>query len=239
MKHGLLVFCWFGPIGLAYAQSANPIKATIAETANGRTEAVLENNSTVVLTAVAFSSNSAEGLKTLGGDVQQAVPGKIRAVIPVYCDSAVQQWKEVEPGQRARIGFGSVYRSAELDLKAAILADGRTFGDAALIEAMLARRRATLEGLEIILRHLPTTVTGITSPTQLLQLFRSCRQEQLKGLQINDPVQIAVINANLIMERKLKIMTGPPDSAVTAITTMLRDWQTSLSRSLPNLIAVR
>ena len=147
--------------------------------------------------------------------------------------------KEVEPGHRASITFGNVYRSLELELKAAILADGRTFGDAALIEAMLARRRTTLEGLAIILRHLPTSVPGITSPAQLLQLIRSSKQEQLKGLQINDPVQLAVINANLIMERKLKTTTDPPDSAFRVITTMLRDWQRSISLSLPSLIAAR
>jgi hypothetical protein len=52
-------------------------------------------------------------------------------------------------------------------------------------------------------------------------------------------VQIAIINVNLIIERKLKTMGEPSDSTMTAITAMLRDWRAALSGSLPSLVAVR
>jgi hypothetical protein len=216
MKYGL--FCWFGCIGLAYAQSANPIKITITDASHGGTKVVIENDSTSVLTAIAFSS--------------PAEP------MPHLMDSAIQQWREVAPGKSSNMDFGTARPSPGLEFNAAILADGRTFGDAATVQAFLAKRRATLQGLGIILQHLPTA--GTTQPGPVIPLFRTYKAEQLKGLQNNDPVQIAIINANMWMERKMQMMTGElPDSIITEITAMLSDWQAALARSVPSLSAVR
>jgi hypothetical protein len=47
-------FCWFVFIGLAYAQSANPIKVTFSDAITGGLRVVIENDSPSVLTAIAF-----------------------------------------------------------------------------------------------------------------------------------------------------------------------------------------
>jgi len=90
-------------------------------------------------------------------------------------DAATHQWHEVEPGKQTTIGFNLTH-PAPLEFKAAILADGKTFGDPAMIEMILARRRAMLQALGIILQHLPPA-------------GRSYKVEQLRGLANDGPVK--------------------------------------------------
>lgn len=215
MNRGLLILCFFGSVWLAYAQAENPIRATITEdTTNRGTQIVLENGSTVALTAVTFTSAT-----------QRFPPG---------IDSAVRiGGQDLKPGKKLRMTFAGDYQAARMGLGAAVLADGRTFGDPALIEAILARRRATLEALGIVLQHLPANAP--VGP--VLPLFRSYKAEQVSGVH-DGAVLTAIANVNLFIERTVQTMTGElPGAIVMDITTMLRNWQTELDRSLPSLIA--
>lgn len=207
--------CWLiFAVGLGYSQSSMPIKVTLTDAANGGTKVVIENDSTSALTAVAISS-----------------PGE---PFPHLMDSAIQQWHATDPGKSANIGFGNPRPTPPLEFRAAILADGRTFGDPAMIQALLAKRRATLQALAIMLQHFP--VAGATPPGPLIPVFRSYKEQQLNGLAVSDPVRTAVINANGWMERQMQMMAGEtPEAIITATTALLRDWQTALSHSLPSL----
>jgi len=218
MQCAKLLF-WCIPAVLVCAETANPIKVTMTGAPNGVVKVLIENDSTTNLTAVAFSE-----------------PGH---AYPYLNDAATRQWHEVEPGKQTIIGF-NLTLPAPLEFKAAVLADGETFGDTGMIEMILAKRRAMLQALGIVLQHLPLAGNGATAPTPLLPLFRSYKAEQLKGLSNDDPVRTAIINANLLMERKMQALTGESsDAIITAVVAMLRDWQTSLSHSLPSLSAAR
>ena len=218
MQCAKLLF-WCIPAVLASAQQPNPVKVTMTEFGNGGVRVVIENDSTTNLTAVAFYE-----------------PGHAS---PYLNDAATRQWHEVEPGKQTTIGF-NLTLPAPLEFKAAVLADGETFGDANTIEMILAKRRAMLQALGIILQHLPPAGNGATAPTPLVPVFRSYKAEQLKGLSNDDPVRTAIVNANLVMERKMQTLTGEsPDVIIAAVVAMLRDWQTSLSHSLPSLSTAR
>ena len=206
MKSRLHLLFFLGT--LALAQPPNPIHVTLSPARNG-VKAVIQNDSNVNLTAIAFTSPTAPA--------------------PYFFDSAVKRWFEVQPGHQTNIGLGS--ETTGVEFKAAILADGRTFGDPTLIQAILAKRRATSQALDRILQHLPTTA----APGPLIPLFRSYRDQQTEGLPDNDPIKIAIVNANMVMERQMKDLTGDtPDAIIATVTTLLRDWRTDLNQSLPN-----
>ena len=58
------------------------------------------------------------------------------------------------------MSFAGVYPAGQIQLGATILADGETFGDPAQVQAILARRRATLKALSIVIKHFPTGAPG-------------------------------------------------------------------------------
>jgi beta-lactamase regulating signal transducer with metallopeptidase domain len=199
------------------AQSEIPVRAIITEdTMNHRTRVVLQNDATVAVTAIALTGE---------------IP-----TLPAF-DSVARfgLHKELEPGRNFRMTLGGDYQAGAMQVAGAILSDGRTFGDAALVEAILARRRATLEAVGIVLEHLPTN----PPPGPLLPVFRSYRGVQARATTDN-AVHTALANVNFAIEGKMQKMTGEPaDAIIMDITTMLRDWQTDLNRSLPSLNAVQ
>jgi len=217
MKYGLMVLCYIGFIGLAYTQSADPIKVTMTKGPRGETNIVFENNSNVMLTAVALS--------TANSDLHVS-------------DSAIKHWDAIQPGQQGKMVYSE--RSENIEFKAAIFGDGTTFGDQAAIHEMLLQRRATLDGLGIILQHLPIDAKGSTPPTPMLPLFGRYRTEQLDIVKNDNQMRAAIINVNLIIQRQVQKMAGElPDTIIAAITTMLRDWQAALSNSLPSLTGIQ
>jgi hypothetical protein len=214
MKYGLIVLCYFGFWAQANAQSADPIKVTVNENANGSINVAIQNTSTAMLTAFALSTGAPHCM--IG-------------------DSVIDGWVGIKPGQGGSLAFLARYVNAEL--KAAIFADGRTFGDEAVIHEILMRRRATLDVLGIIFQQLPAAGTP---PMPLIPFFDSHRDRQLKDLRNDDPAWFAIMNAYTIVERQIQEMAGElPDSIIAKVATMLLSWQTDLNNSLPSLAAIR
>jgi len=214
MKYGLIVLCCFGFWARANAQPADPIEVTVNENANGSINLAIRNTSTVMLTAFAISTGAPHCM--IG-------------------DSVIDGWTGIGPGQDGSLASLARYVNAEL--KAAIFADGSTFGDEAVIHEILMRRRATLDALGIILEQLPAAGTP---PMPLIPLFNSYRDKQLKDLRYDDPAYYAIMNAYTKVERQIEEMAGElPDSISIKVATMLLGWQTDLNNSLPRLAAIR
>ncbi len=198
-----------------FAQPEIPVEAFITAGANG-TRVVIQNDATVAVTAVALT-------------------GEIPTLPAFDSVARLALHKELEPGQKFRINFGSGYQTGAIQVAAAILSDGRTFGDAALIGAILSRRQATLEAVGIVLQHLPTNAP--TGP--LLPVFRSYWGVQVRAT-TDSAVHMALQNVDSTIEREMQKMTGEMSGTILMdIAAMLRDWQTDLNRSLPSLIAVQ
>jgi hypothetical protein len=174
---------------------------------------VVKNGSSAVLTAVA-----------LAGTGRPFPPG---------FDSVARiggPTEGVKPGGQFRIGLVGVNAAEQIQLGAAILNNGETFGDAAQIQALLARRKATLQALGIVIQGFPASANG-----SLMQVLRASQNTEINGVKDN-AVRTAIANVNLTVQRSAQAMTGDNYAAILAnLLDMLMQWRNEVTGSLPIL----
>jgi hypothetical protein len=180
----------------------------------------------MTLTVVKNNSNTALTALSLSGMTRPFPPG------PGF-DSVVRiggPASEIKPGGQYRISFQGVYPPGQIQLGAAILADGETFGDPAQIQAILARRRATSQALDIVIQGFPADAPG-----ELMQVLRASQAAETKGVR-DGALLTAIANVNLTIQRSAQAMTGEPSATILfQLANMLRQWKFDLTNSLPIL----
>lgn len=156
-----LVLCWPAVAWLAFAQSGIPVAATIkpGPRNSGSAWVTIRNASKSPLTALILTF-SHQRYSVIGGVVRVHPEGSPDTASPgtlFRFDSALRNGSEIKPGGTFRIRSTALDPSGQIQVAAAILADGQTFGDPAHVQAILAQRRAVLRALPIVIRHFPKT----------------------------------------------------------------------------------
>jgi len=210
-----LLICGLLSFGLAIAQTEIPITVTAgADPHNpGSTMVVVKNGSNAALTAVALSGTG------------RPFPPGFDSVARIGAAGG-----EVERGGQYRIGLLGVTAAGQIQLGAAILNDGKTFGDPAQIQAILARREATLQALGIVIQRFPASASG-----SLMDVLRASQASEMNGVKDN-AVRTAIANVNLTVQRSAQAMTGENYAAILAkLLDMLFQWRNEVTGSLPGL----
>jgi hypothetical protein len=126
---------------------------------------ILENTARDALTALGFSNPSAP--------------------IPLGFDTAVRMGRTsaVMPGQEYRISLAGNLQAGKIQF-AAVLADGETFGDHAQVRAILARRKTTLQALELVIKGLPKDAP----PGHLMEALRASQLSMMNHRPVSTPL---------------------------------------------------